>query len=307
MSPLYILHPQWQGSGLVKGLEQGARVLSAFLDRPGTREIPLSSLPFDEVQDKQDYKIIAFRQIREQLSVFHNQLLPFSPERVYTIGGDCGIEVIPISYLNQLYAGDMTVLWFDGHADLNSPASSPSKHFHGMPVRLLLGEAVPGISETQFSTLRPDQVIYVGTNDLDPPESAFILEHGIDVIDSPDYQQIRQCLLNKGKKNVYVHFDLDVLSGKEFPHTPYPNKTGFSIDPTLGVIRQLYQEFQIAGSAVTESIAMTPAQLQPVAALLDALIPPGPAAMNNDRQPDRQLSRRDEERGSDVNADGAPM
>ena len=66
------------------------------------------------------------------------------PSRVFTVGGDCGVEVQPVSHASACYPG-LAVVWFDAHADLNCPSSSPSGHFHGMPVRTLLGEGPPDI------------------------------------------------------------------------------------------------------------------------------------------------------------------
>jgi len=38
------------------------------------------------------------------------------PEKIYTIGGDCGIELMPVSYLNERYE-NLGIIWFDAHAD----------------------------------------------------------------------------------------------------------------------------------------------------------------------------------------------
>jgi arginase len=61
----------------------------------------------------------------------------------------------PISYLNKLYGGDLAVVWFDAHGDLNSPATSVSQNFHGMPLRCLLGDGEETLKSACFSLLRP--------------------------------------------------------------------------------------------------------------------------------------------------------
>ena len=61
-----------------------------------------------------------------------------APDIVVTVGGTCGVEAAPVAYLNERYDGNLAVVWFDGHGDLNSPATSPSGHFHGMVLRTLL-------------------------------------------------------------------------------------------------------------------------------------------------------------------------
>ena len=43
---------------------------------------------------------------------------------VFCSGGDCGVEVLPVSFANREWPG-LALVWFDAHADLNSPESSP--------------------------------------------------------------------------------------------------------------------------------------------------------------------------------------
>ena len=55
-------------------------------------------------------------------------------------------------------------------SDLNSPSSSPSGHFHGMPVRCLLaqsGEFPEALDALLFSKIKPEQIVYVGVRDMD--------------------------------------------------------------------------------------------------------------------------------------------
>ena len=53
------------------------------------------------------------RSAREQLA-----RLP-TPQRLFTVGGDCGVEVVPVSYVNRHFER-CAVVWFDAHADLNT-------------------------------------------------------------------------------------------------------------------------------------------------------------------------------------------
>lgn len=103
----------------------------------------------------------------------------------------------------------------DAHADLNTPESSPSKAFHGMPLRILLGEGNSAFVDLLFSNLEPAQICYVGLRDLDDPESEYIMQHNITTIADCLFEDVQDKI--KHFKNVYIHLDLDVLDKSEPP------------------------------------------------------------------------------------------
>lgn len=47
------------------------------------------------------------------------------------MGGDCSVDLAPMSYLRQRYGPRMMVAYIDAHADLNAEWETPSGHFHG--------------------------------------------------------------------------------------------------------------------------------------------------------------------------------
>ena len=119
---------------------------------------------------KVENKILGYSPILQQLTKVRETIWQHNPDRLFVIGGDCSIDIAPISFLNHKYARDLAVIWIDAHADLNTPASSPSHHFHGMPLRVLLGEGDAKIIELSDSVLSSKQVFLVGARDFDPPE-----------------------------------------------------------------------------------------------------------------------------------------
>merc|ERR1712000_684544 len=59
-------------------------------------------------------------------------------EFLLTVGGDHSIASGTISAAARKHP-DLAVIWVDAHGDANTPITSPSKHYHGMPVAHLLG------------------------------------------------------------------------------------------------------------------------------------------------------------------------
>lgn len=147
---MIFINPQWQGSGLTDDLKFGAETFMSYFKDFDTTVIPLSIKNLTAIDN-----IKCFEPIVEQKIHFKQILTESKLNKISTVGGDCGIEIVPISYLNKIYKEDLCVIWIDAHADLNTPNSSPSKAFHGMPLRTLLGEGNEQFINLLFSTIKP--------------------------------------------------------------------------------------------------------------------------------------------------------
>lgn len=189
-------------------------------------------------------------------------------EKISTIGGDCGIEIIPISYLNKVYGGDFFVIYIDAHADINSPATSPSQAFHGMPLRFLLNEGNELIKQKLFSFIQPGQICYVGLRDVDEGERIFIEENKIISLPTSDYEVIESMIKQSKKNKIYIHLDLDVLEPKEFSHSLFPSDNGLKVEEVANIISNLKENFDVVGICVTECTATTLEELQPIEKIL---------------------------------------
>ena len=57
----------------------------------------------------------------------------------FTIGGDHSIGTGTVAGSLDFYKKDLTTIWIDAHADINTYASSSTKNLHGMPLSFLTG------------------------------------------------------------------------------------------------------------------------------------------------------------------------
>ncbi len=250
---LRLLFPQWQGSGSEKNLYRGVGLIrDQFLKGHGCAEIDVS---LDEglVTEK---NIIGYSCIRAQLKEAVSVLEQKKPQRIFLVGGDCGTELAPISYLNRELEGDLFVLWFDAHGDLNTPQGSPGKAFHGMPLRSLLGEGEKSILDLCFSCLTPSQAALVGCRDLDKPESDYMEEKNMKVLSveqiGAEEEAAFDFIREEGFSNIYIHLDLDALDPVFFPHVMLPCPGGFDPEGLLSIFAGLKEQFNIAGYSILE-------------------------------------------------------
>ncbi len=253
---LNLLFPQWQGSGISNELYFGAKTIeNHFSGKIKFSEVAVST----ETNVKTENGIFAYSSIVEQLNRACQIIEDGSPEKVLTIGGDCGVELAPVSFLNRQYSGDMAVIWLDAHGDLNTPEESLSHHFHGMPLRTLLGDGDNKIVESCFSTISPNQIILVGGRDYDQAEQEYIEKEKIGNFSvsqvSKDCRRIIELIQSMGFNNLYIHIDLDVLDPGYFPYVKCPTKNGLSFETLIKTISELKGNFPVVGLGIVEYVA----------------------------------------------------
>ena len=261
---MIFINPQWQGSGLTDELKYGAETLSLYFNNFDKTMIPLSSKELTTTDN-----IKCYEPILEQTNLFRQIIEESKLNKISTIGGDCAIEIIPVSYLNKLYQGDICIVWIDAHADINTPDSSPSKAFHGMPLRTLLGEGDEKFIDLLFSKIKPEQVCYIGLRDLDEPEQEYVSKHNMTTITNCKYADVKAKI--KKFKNAYIHLDLDVLDKSEFEFSMFPTNNGSLIADVVELIEKIKAHHNVVGFCITECTATRLEQLDKIKTILDQI------------------------------------
>lgn len=251
MSKTYLFAPQWQDSGNTNELYSGAVSLRNYLKS-------ICNEPIDEIEISEHQipitqnNILGYAIIEKQLSDISTTLADRKCTKILAIGGGCGIEVPIVSHLVQQYP-DLQVIWFDAHGDLNSPESSPSKYFHGMPLRFIVERQQSDIG-SRNNLLSPSRICLVGTRDLDPPEENFIKANRVKVVNfSPGYWDRLEAAVLKNTPT-YIHIDLDVLDPKEYKNVKCPVKEGLSIDDLERSIDYIISKNEVVGMSMVENI-----------------------------------------------------
>ncbi|NAS32864.1 hypothetical protein GTQ40_17935 [Flavobacteriaceae bacterium R38] len=262
-----IYFPQWQGSGTGKNIEPGAKAVLDYLEDPTFINIPLS----DKKLERQ-YDINGYETIKDQLYRLKEAIAEEEPDTLKIIGGDCGLEIVPVSYLNKKYDGDLGIIWFDAHADINAPHESSSCNFHGMPLRTMLGETEEGMHDLLFSKIKAAQIHYVGLRDIDPTEQVRIDKDNIYYSDQTDNDTLVKTLKSKNYKNLYLHFDFDALEPADYDKTYYQVDKGVKIADAEKCIQVLSENFNIVGSSVLESVTTDQKELTPITGIIDLLM-----------------------------------
>jgi arginase len=249
---LWLLLPEWQGYGVSNEPAAGARTLAArlFTDR----EVQSVEAPDKEMLATTD-RVLGLESIAARMRAALNVLRQRAPDRIVTVGATCGVELAPVSYLNQKYAGGLAVLWLDAHGDLNTPATSPSGHFHGMVLRTLLGDGPEALVAGIDRPLVPAQVWLVGSRDLDPPETAYVNAAPIRLVEREAFKdpvEFARGIRRAGFERVYLHLDLDVIDPADFGSSLMRTPGGPSLDDVEALICQVTEQCEVVGFSVVE-------------------------------------------------------
>ena len=247
---------------LVNGQWQGGADISVLYGAKEIENLYLSDINYDKayVSDNENNlpvknNIVGYEIIKTQMNQTFQNLEADRPDKLFTIGGGCDADFPSIAYMNQKYSGNLKILYFDAHGDINSPEESESKLFYGMPLRCLMKDLDSSVFPFIRYGINPEQLIHIGARELDNAEMQFMNKNKIQRITVEDLTDekidfTRTTSLHN--KKVYIHLDLDVLEPQEFPHTPLPVQKGIPVKILKNVLESLKQSCCITGFGIFE-------------------------------------------------------
>ena len=146
------------------------------------------------------------------------------------LGGDHSIAIGSFagaaSYFKER---DQTLglIWFDAHADINTPETTPSGNIHGMPLAALLGYGAPELTDVAgyAPKLDPRFCVHIGARDIDPGEKELIHKSGIRffTMREIDERGMAACMddaigiASRASAGYGVTFDVDALDPGDAP------------------------------------------------------------------------------------------
>jgi arginase family enzyme len=161
---------------------------------------------------------------------------------------------------------DAVVIWFDAHADINTPATTTTGYLGGLALSGPLG-----LWDTGLGAGLTDAIL-VGARDIDPPEHDLITAGAVTLVPvgATLAEDLRRAVAGRP---VYVHIDCDVLE-PGLAATDYRVPDGLTLDD-LHAAATVLAESEITGLEVAEfEAADDPAWTATAAArLIQALEP----------------------------------
>lgn len=194
-----------------------------------------------------------------------------SRELPIILGGDHSIAIGSISGAAS-YATErnesLGLIWFDAHADMNTPETTPSGNIHGMPLSVLLGFGATALTEIGgFSPkLDPKFCAHVGARDVDAGERELIRRLGLRFftmreIDERGMSKVMDeaiSIASKASCGYCVTLDVDALDPGDAPGSGTLVRGGLS-----------YREAHLAMEKIAEAGGMRSLEIVEINTALD--------------------------------------
>lgn len=181
------------------------------------------------------------------------------------IGGDCTIGLGVIAGFLR-HDNDLSLLYFDGHVDLNTPATSPSGILDSMGIAHMIGEQ--GTADelchigARFPLMPEDRIVLFGYNPREANASEQdilarrrLLYYPLSDVQGRTTQAAIEALkyLEERAKRFVVHFDVDVIDFTDLPIADVPQfSQGLMFRDTMACLAVFASSPGFSGLTVTE-------------------------------------------------------
>ncbi len=175
--------------------------------------------------------------------------------------GECSSSAGVAAGLSRACGGDVALVWCDAHADLNTPETSPSGYYGGMPLATIIGRGAPWWRDGAGGglPLPEGRVALVGARgwDLDPGERAILADAKVAYYPPQAFRDpasktevlagLRE-MMNafgppstetqaKPRRGLYFHVDVDVLDPAVLPSVYFPSSGGLALTDLYDLAR----------------------------------------------------------------------
>ena len=199
------------------------------------------------------------------LEIRHEKRIPL------VLGGDHSIAVGTVSGVSESFRREgkkIGLLWFDAHADFNTPEISPSGNVHGMPMAAIMGYGPSELTQVfGFSPkIQPEHAVMIGIREVDTEERQLVKKSGVRVFTMKDIDRRgigavmdeALSIVSKGTGGFAVTLDADFLDPDESPGVATPVRGGAD-----------YREAHLAMEMIADTKKMVSFEITEINPILD--------------------------------------
>lgn len=255
----------------IDGSQNGPQALIKFIkknDLLGSKE---GSFCETEIEIPEKNKLLSSPKFKNEITEVCRSLkgyvLRSLEEGVFplSLGGDHSLAMGSI-FASKAYCHKkglkLGVVWFDAHADINTPESSETGNIHGMPLATVLGKGHRSLLDLAGDVpyLKGEEVALVGIRSVDPKEQIILDESSVSYYTMKDTkkrtpeevaQEIKENLIDKVDL-IHVSFDLDVMDPSLAPSVSTAEKDGMTLDEMKALLSPIVESQKLLAMDLVE-------------------------------------------------------
>ena len=187
------------------------------------------------------------------------------------LGGDHSIAMGTVSGMAEAFrrrGKKLGLIWFDAHADMNTPDISPSGNVHGMPMAAILGYGPKELTHIfDFAPkIQPQHVAMIGIREVDRLERELVKKSGVRVFTMKEIDRrgigtvLDEALsiVTNGTDGFAATLDADFLDPYESPGVATPVRGGAD-----------YREAHLAMEMISDTKKMVSFEITEINPILD--------------------------------------
>jgi arginase len=171
------------------------------------------------------------------------------------LSGNCSTSVAVVA----AYSKAVGVIWFDAHADCETPDTTSSGFLDGMALSMLLKRSWKNKLDSLINApVHGSQVVLIGSREISAFEKAFITENKIHVASVTDIRSNSQVLLNIRQSFIdadvtmlHLHLDVDVIDPEVAIANSYSVPGGLLTNEVIDSIEFFREKIPITSAVIS--------------------------------------------------------
>jgi arginase len=247
----------------VAGLTERLRGLGFTVEDAGDLPVKIA-----ETQGPGDPRLKYLSEIREVCELLRDRVADTVARGALplVLGGDHSIAMGTLAGLaahHRVKGERVGLVWFDAHADSNTPETSPSGNIHGMPLAVALGLGDPGLVGLGGAApmVEGRHAALVGIRDVDPEERENVRRSGIGTftmrdLDERGMRAVMEAAIARagtGTAGIHVSIDLDAMDPSVAPGVGTPSSGGLSYREAHLAMEMLADSGRVISAEIVEA------------------------------------------------------
>jgi arginase len=180
------------------------------------------------------------------------------------LAGNCSTAVATVSGVRAADGGahePIGVVWFDAHADFETPETTTSGFLDGMALAILVGRCWRALAASvpAYAPVPPAHVVLVGARDVSEAEQAALADAGVTCVrleallaaGAAALVPALDALAAAGVRRAYVHVDLDAHDPARAPANGYQPPGGLTPAVVREAVGLVADRCEVVAAAIT--------------------------------------------------------